>query len=138
MAGRSELYCQHQQEIDGAVIPLWVLLSRVIMVHPHLNEILAKLRAYLEEEYGDRLVQVLLFGSQARGDAEPDSDIDVMVILSDVVDACREINHTSNFLSVLCLDYDVLVSCIFTSEAQFQSKKDTYFFRNVHQQGVPV
>ena len=108
------------------------------MVHLHLTEILSQLRAYLEQEYGERLVQVLLFGSQARGDAEPDSDIDVMVILRDTVDSCTEINHISSFLTVLCLDYAVLVSCVFASEAQFQSKKDSYFFRNVHQQGVPV
>jgi len=108
------------------------------MIHPHLNEILAKLRTYLEQEYDDRLVQVVLFGSQARGDAESDSDIDVMVILSDAVDACTEIDRISDFLTALCLDYAVLVSCIFTSEEQFQSKKDAYFFRNVHQQGVPV
>ncbi len=108
------------------------------MVHPHLNEILAKLRAYLEQEYGDRLVQLLLFGSQARGDAQPDSDIDVMVTLRDAVDSCAEINRISNFLTVLCLDYAVLVSCVFASEEQFQDKKGAYFFRNVHQHGVPV
>ncbi len=108
------------------------------MVHPHLNEILAKLRAYLEEEYGDRLVQLLLFGSQARGDAQSDSDIDVMVTLRDAVDSCTEINHISNFLTTLCLDYAVLVSCIFASEEQFQVKKNAYFFRNVHRQGISV
>jgi uncharacterized protein len=108
------------------------------MIHPHLNEILAKLRIYLEQEYGDRLVQVVLFGSQARGDAEPDSDIDVMVVLRDAVDAYTEINRISYFLAALCLDYAVLVSCVFTSEEQFQTKKNAYFFRNVHQQGILV
>jgi uncharacterized protein len=108
------------------------------MVHPHLNEILAKLRANLEVEYGDQLVQVLLFGSQARGDANPDSDIDVLIVLRDTVDSFTEINRISTCLTALCLDYAVLVSCIFASAEQFQSKKDAYFFRNVHQQGVPV
>jgi uncharacterized protein len=107
------------------------------MIPSHLNEILAKLRIYLEQEYGDRLVPVVLFGSQARGDAEPESDIDVMVVLSDAVDTCTEINR-SNFLTTLCLDYAILVSCILASEEQFQSKKDAYFFRNVHQQEVLV
>jgi len=108
------------------------------MVHPHLNEILAKLRTALEQEYGDRLVQLLLFGSQARGDAEPESDIDVMIILNDAVDSCTEINRISIFLTALCLDYAVLISCVFTSEERFQNKKDAYFFRNVHQQGISI
>jgi hypothetical protein len=33
--------------------------------------------------YGNQLVDVLLFGSRARGDARPDSDYDVAVILRD-------------------------------------------------------
>jgi DNA polymerase sigma len=108
------------------------------MTHPYLTEILAKLRTYLEQEYRDRLVQILLFGSQARGDAEPDSDIDVMVVLNDLDDACTEIDRTSPILVALCLDYAVLVSCVFVAEEQFQRKKDTYFFRNVHQQGISI
>jgi len=31
--------------------------------------------------YGDRLVKLLLYGSQARGDARPWSDVDVLAVL---------------------------------------------------------
>ena len=46
------------------------------------NPILAKFRAALTEIYGDRLERVVLFGSRARGDAQPDSDYDVAVFLN--------------------------------------------------------
>ncbi len=46
------------------------------------NPILAKFRAALAEMYGDRLECVALFGSRARGDAQPDSDYDVAVFLN--------------------------------------------------------
>jgi predicted nucleotidyltransferase len=36
----------------------------------NLKTILAKLRQRLEALYGERLVRLVLFGSQARGDAE--------------------------------------------------------------------
>lgn len=39
--------------------------------------------AALRRHYGVRLVDVLLFGSRARGDARPDSDVDIAVILED-------------------------------------------------------
>ena len=45
-----------------------------------LNKILAELRIGLVEILGDRLEAVYLFGSQARGDARADSDIDVLVV----------------------------------------------------------
>jgi predicted nucleotidyltransferase len=46
------------------------------------NPILAKFRAALSEIYGDRLERVVLFGSRARGDAQPDADYDVAVFLN--------------------------------------------------------
>jgi predicted nucleotidyltransferase len=49
---------------------------------PRANPTLAKFRAALAEMYGDRLERVVLFGSRARGDAQPDSDYDVAVFLN--------------------------------------------------------
>lgn len=47
-----------------------------------LRTILAELRRQFEALYGERLAQMKLFGSQARGDAVEGSDIDVLVVLS--------------------------------------------------------
>jgi predicted nucleotidyltransferase len=44
-------------------------------------EVLGRIRAALREAHGDRLSGVVLFGSEARGDAGDDSDIDVLVLL---------------------------------------------------------
>lgn len=46
------------------------------------NPILAKFRTALNEIYGARLERAVLFGSQARGEARPDSDYDVAVFLN--------------------------------------------------------
>ena len=47
------------------------------------DPILSRLRAALDNAYGDSLERVVLFGSRARGDARPDSDYDVAVFLKD-------------------------------------------------------
>jgi predicted nucleotidyltransferase len=49
---------------------------------PLENPILAKFRAALDAMYGDRIERVVLYGSQSRGDARPDSDYDVAVFLN--------------------------------------------------------
>ena len=53
--------------------------SRVI--EPELAALLADLKRRLERRFGDRFVALYLFGSRARGDHDPDSDVDVAVIL---------------------------------------------------------
>ena len=45
------------------------------------SRLLDELKERLSAAYGERLHAVVLFGSEARGDARPDSDIDVLVVL---------------------------------------------------------
>ena len=45
------------------------------------DELLSQARTRLAEAFGDRFHGVVLYGSEARGDAEPDSDIDLLVLL---------------------------------------------------------
>ena len=45
------------------------------------DELLAAIKTPLAEAFGERLKGVVLYGSEARGDSEPDSDIDVLVLL---------------------------------------------------------
>ena len=67
-------------------------------------EILEKLGTELKERYQDRLIRLVLFGSQARGDADSLSDIDVLVVLRGNVDALTEIKANSRWLSDFCLE----------------------------------
>ena len=46
------------------------------------EELLAEIKAALAPAYGLRLQRVVLYGSEARGEGRPDSDIDVLVLLS--------------------------------------------------------
>ena len=55
--------------------------------------------------------------SRARGDAESDSDIDVLVVLHGSVDAVEEIRRTSGIVSNLCLEYEVVISCVFNGSS---------------------
>jgi antitoxin ChpS len=50
-------------------------------IEPEILAVLKDLKRRLRRRFGDRLDGLYLFGSRARGDAEPDSDIDVAVIL---------------------------------------------------------
>ncbi len=99
--------------------------------------IVAELRGRLEALYGERLATMVLYGSYARGDAEPGSDIDVLVVLKGDVSPGEEIARTSETVAKLSLEHDVLVSRAFVSEERYAKGKSP-FIRNVRREGVVV
>ncbi|MGK7954987.1 MAG: nucleotidyltransferase domain-containing protein [Crocosphaera sp.] len=102
-----------------------------------LQEIIIKTRQGLEKIYGEQLEQLVLFGSQARGDARNDSDIDLLIVLKNSFDYSTESNRISFLIADLCLEYNVLISCAFASSEQFQHR-NSGFFRNVRAEGITV
>src|SRR5271170_3263051 len=56
------------------------------------DPVLTRFRHELDEVYGNRLERVVLFGSRARGDAQPDSDYDVAVFLKNYTDFGKEVD----------------------------------------------
>ena len=101
----------------------------------HLEPILTHLKKELTDLYGDRLQHITLFGSQARGDAEPGSDIDVLVVLKSPVNPGEEIKRTGKAIADLSLDYDVVISCLFMDETHYQTRNGS-LLRNIRKEGV--
>ena len=102
-----------------------------------IDRILREFRQGVEEIYGPRLLRVVLFGSQARDDAEDGSDIDVMLVLEGEVNPLEEIEKMSSFTGALSLKYDVLVSCVYMPEERFQREQSPLML-NVRREGVLV
>lgn len=100
-------------------------------------EIAAKVRAGLEKIYGPRLRGVYLYGSAARDELTPDSDIDVAVILDTMKDSFTEHERTGQLGSDLSLEYDTLVSFLFVAEADFRHGRFAVH-RIIREEGIPA
>ena len=104
---------------------------------PAVQDILSELQKSLAALYGEQLVHLLLFGSQARGDAELGSDIVILVVLKGSVSPGKEIARTGGITAALSLKYDVVVSCTFVSADRYESEQSPLLL-NVRREGVAV
>lgn len=102
-----------------------------------LRSILAELRTRFEALYGDRLVKLILYGSQARGDAAPDSDIDVLVVLRGPVVVGEEIERGSRVTAPLSLEHNIVISCVYLSEDRYRQDRMPLLL-NIEAEGVPL
>lgn len=96
-----------------------------------------KLKNYLVELYQDELDQVILFGSEARGEAEIDSDVDILIVLKNSFNYFDEIKKISGFISDLCLDYELYLSCCFATSKKW-NLAESGFYRNVRKDGIEL
>lgn len=88
-------------------------------MNAELNVILRELRRGMEQLYGDRLERLVLFGSRARGDADPDSDIDVLVVLKGSIDPDEEILRGGEASARVSLEYDTHISSTYVSSERY-------------------
>lgn len=101
------------------------------------QQIVQQLKSSLAAFYGSRLRRVIVYGSQARGDADPDSDIDVLVILSGPVQPAAEIAHTGEIVADLSLRSNTVIACQFMDEDRYLDRAGP-FLRNIRREGVPI
>jgi uncharacterized protein len=100
--------------------------------------ILIDLKNRLKEEYFDSVKNVVLFGSQARNDANENSDYDVLILLNQdyhkddenrILDICYDID----------LKYNILIDAHLLSTKELESKRGRQpIFVNALKNGIYV
>ena len=101
----------------------------------------AWLKAYREElasKYAEWVEEMIVYGSKARGDAGPESDLDVLLIVKNKAKArkcdLREVGH------LLAAGTDVMSSIMVYTRREWDARKESGspFRRNVERDGVRV
>jgi len=91
----------------------------------------------LRQAYGQRLRGVYLFGSRARGDHEPDSDVDVLIVLDRIEGYGRDLRLSSDAVSNLSLASGLSISRVLASEASWR-ERDRPLLRSIAPDAVAV
>jgi len=97
------------------------------------NEIQTLKRQLLPNE------RVILFGSQARGDAYPDSDWDLLVLL-DKKGRCNwdDFDNFAYPFTVIGWNYEVAINPLLYTKDEWEKRKITPFYKNVENEGIEI
>lgn len=86
-----------------------------------VNQVLFKIKETLERVYGNRFIEIIIYGSIARGTFNKDSDIDIALILKGKVNKSKEINRIYDVIYDLILETGELISINPISEKEIQN-----------------
>ena len=103
-----------------------------------IHTLLIQYLSEVQKIYGTHLKSVILYGSYARGDYTPDSDIDIMILVDLSVE---EMDAYSDALSELGFKYnvqhDIWMMPVVKNQQHFYHWAASYpFYSNVQKEGV--
>jgi predicted nucleotidyltransferase len=102
-----------------------------------LMEILTTYKQELARSLGNKLEAVYLYGSQARGDARPGSDIDVLIVIREEFDYFELLKKTSRLTADLSLQNNIVISRVFVTSQDFEQRK-TPLLENIQRECIPL
>lgn len=110
------------------------------MTEEKIQEVVQKFAEEVKRIYGTKLMEIILYGSCARGDFAKDSDIDIMILLNvpeeDINSERKRIYDVSDRLD---LEYDVVLTPVFQNYLVYEKYMSaSVFYQNVEKEGVKI
>ncbi len=102
-----------------------------------IKDLAIEIKRFLIDKYGDGIKQVIVYGSFARGEATEASDIDMVAIIDDGINAEDVENELSDFLLDILLDRKELISVFAIPESIYENYNSP-FILNTKAEGVAI
>lgn len=106
-----------------------------------LQIILTEIAKTAKETFGEQLDSVILYGSYARGDYTPDSDVDIMILVRGIApeELWKYRSSITSKTSELGLEYDLLIVPLIKDAETFNKYMNVLpFYQNVHEEGIRI
>lgn len=103
-------------------------------------EVLDEVKEELIKIFGDKLRHLILYGSYARNEQDPESDIDIMILVEESEEESRRSrNIVRDIMAELSLKHDKLISLIEVPYKRYNEYVDVLpFYRNVYDEGIEI
>ena len=101
------------------------------------KQLVNKIKEHLKKMYGEKIKQIMLYGSHVRGETLKDSDIDILVLVDESLNPFEVRKELSDLLFEILLEEDEFISVIALPEPFFENYNSP-FLLNVKKEGVVV
>ena len=110
------------------------------MLNQTERDIVEELKGRMREVAGDRLQEVIVYGSRAWGQASPDSDLDVAVIVQGCTPELEAAFHESAYQVMWDHDFSPIIALKVFDADNFAAyrEKGFSFYRKVAQEGIAL
>lgn len=110
------------------------------MTEKKIREVIGALLEGVKQIFQQDQIDVILFGSYARGDSDSGSDIDVLLLLDAPRQEILEKNwQVGDLAADLLMSYGVVVAPIVESRSYFDSNVELLpFYQNIRAEGVKI
>jgi len=93
--------------------------------------------AHLKQQYGAKVLQLILYGSHARGSATPESDVDLLVVVEDALDPWEVRRSLDGVLLDILLEEGCLVSVLVVPKSVYEGYNSPFMIQ-VRREGIPL
>ncbi len=87
----------------------------------------------LKNRFGSHLKQIILFGSRARGDAEPDSDYDCLLVFDQITSEVKK--RVDEIAGEMLYEYSAVFSAFPISSHDLEEKYEPFLI-NAKKEGI--
>ena len=119
------------------LVDMYSLAEKGKILHTQVRNVLLRCRDVVHSDYPT--AEIILYGSQARGQAQPESDVDLLVLLDEEVPVETK-RHIHDLLYDIALAEDVVISSIIKSNRKWNLpiSKATPLYEIIQEEGIKV
>lgn len=91
----------------------------------------------VRKSYQQEIDSIFLFGSQARGEAQEGSDIDLLLVINDSVEIAELERKIDAIASEISLKFNVVISLVHMQKSRFEQRTEPLLI-NIRKEGKKI
>jgi predicted nucleotidyltransferase len=135
-------FCQTSFGLNFLIFYIIIEMMKKIEIinDKELLNILHDVKEEIHQLFGDKLRRLILYGSYARNEQDPESDIDIMIMVDESEDGLRKYRYLiADVMGELTIRYGKLISLTEVTYNRYNDFLEVLpFYKNINEEGIEI